>query len=114
VNMAYTAKDEKVYTNCTVGGPLRVYVKNGKMTHVEPLELGPDDAESWVIEARGRKFSPSRVAKLSEYALTERSRNTLPTESYTLLKEWILTLKETGIRKTGGNRGMSESVGMKL
>jgi len=72
--MSYIAKDVKIFTNNTVGGPLRVYVKNGKIIRVEPLELGPDDAESWVIEARGKKFSPSRTAKLSEYALTERSR----------------------------------------
>jgi len=102
--MAYITKDEKVYTNCTVGGPLRVYVKNGKMTHVEPLELGPDDAESWVIEARGRKFSPSRVAKLSEYALTERSRTYAPNRILYPLKR--VDFDPKGDRKPE-NRGKS-------
>jgi len=72
--MARSAKDEQVFTNCTVGGPLFVYVKDGKITRVEPLELSPDDAESWVIEARGRKFSPTRKANVAQYALAERSR----------------------------------------
>ena len=94
----------KVYTNCTVGGPLFVYVKDGKMTHVEPLELGPDDAESWVIEARGRKFSPSRVAKLSEYALTERSRTYAPNRVLYPLKR--VDFDPKGDRKTE-NRGKS-------
>jgi len=42
------------YTNCTKGGPVFVYVKDGKIVHVEPLELSPEDPESWAIEARGR------------------------------------------------------------
>jgi anaerobic selenocysteine-containing dehydrogenase len=72
--MAHSATEEQVFTNCTVGGPLFVYVKDGKITRVEPLELSPDDAESWVIEARGRKFSPTRKANVAQYALAERSR----------------------------------------
>ncbi|RLI35924.1 pyrogallol hydroxytransferase large subunit [Candidatus Bathyarchaeota archaeon] len=72
--MAYSTKDEQVFTNCTVGGPAYVYVKNGRITRLEPLELGPADAESWVIEARGKRFSPPRRALVSPYTLAERSR----------------------------------------
>ena len=72
--MARATKDEQVFTNCTTGGPVFAYVKNGKITRLEPLQLGPDDAKSWVIEARGKKFSPPRIARLSSYTLAERSR----------------------------------------
>jgi anaerobic selenocysteine-containing dehydrogenase len=48
---------EQILTNCTTGGPVNVYVKEGKITRIEPLELSKDDA-TWAIEARGRKFSP--------------------------------------------------------
>jgi len=65
---------EQVFTNCTTGGPVFVYVRNGKITRIEPLQLSPDDAESWVIEARGRKFSPPRKAMVSMFTLAERSR----------------------------------------
>jgi trimethylamine-N-oxide reductase (cytochrome c) len=42
------------YTNSTKGGPVFVYVKDGKIVRVEPLKLSPEDPESWAIEARGR------------------------------------------------------------
>ncbi|MEM2915190.1 MAG: hypothetical protein QXH91_07315, partial [Candidatus Bathyarchaeia archaeon] len=61
------------YTNCTKGGPVFVYVKDGRITRVEPINLGPDDAESWAIEARGRIFTPPRRALLASYTFTERA-----------------------------------------
>jgi molybdopterin guanine dinucleotide-containing S/N-oxide reductase-like protein len=66
-------KGEQVFTNCCTGGPVNVYVKDGKITRIEPLELSKDDA-TWVIEARGKKFSPENIARVSSYALAERSR----------------------------------------
>ena len=44
---------EQVFTNCTVGGPVRVHVEDGKITRVRPLILGEGDAKPWTIEARG-------------------------------------------------------------
>ena len=67
-------KGEQVFTNNTTGGPVYAYVKDGKIARIEPLELSDDDAASWVIEAREKKFSPSRIARVSPYALAERSR----------------------------------------
>ncbi|MEM0049673.1 MAG: hypothetical protein QXW39_03960, partial [Candidatus Bathyarchaeia archaeon] len=60
--------EEKRYTNCTKGGPVFVYVKDGRIVRVEPLELSPDDAESWTIEARGKIFSPPRKALISSWS----------------------------------------------
>jgi len=64
----------RLFTNCTVGGPVFVHVKDGKIIRVEPLRLSSEDAESWVIEARGRRFTPPRKALVSAYTLAERSR----------------------------------------
>jgi len=72
--MVISKKDEQVFTSCTGGGPLYVYVRDGRITRIEPLQLSDDDAASWVIEARGKKFSPPRIARVSSYALTERSK----------------------------------------
>jgi molybdopterin guanine dinucleotide-containing S/N-oxide reductase-like protein len=71
--MPTSKKGEQVFTNCCTGGPVNVYVKDGKITHIEPLELSKDDA-TWVIEAHGKKFSPENRARVSSYALAERSR----------------------------------------
>jgi len=72
--MSDSKNDEQVFTSCTVGGPVFVYVRDGRITRVEPVQFGPDDAESWVIEARGKKFSPPRKALLYPFILAERSR----------------------------------------
>jgi molybdopterin guanine dinucleotide-containing S/N-oxide reductase-like protein len=64
---------EQVFTNCTSGGPINVYVKNGKMVRVEPLEVLKGEGD-WVIHARGRKYSPGQTANISPYTVAERSR----------------------------------------
>ena len=71
--MLNSKNKEQVFTNCTTGGPVNVYVKAGKITRIEPMELSKDDA-TWVIEARGKKFSPENRARVAPYALAERSR----------------------------------------
>ncbi len=65
--------NEQIFTNCTSGGPVNVHVKDGKIIRMEPLELEKAEG-SWVIEARGRKFSPPSIARISPYTLAERSR----------------------------------------
>ncbi|OGO22150.1 MAG: pyrogallol hydroxytransferase large subunit [Chloroflexi bacterium RBG_16_50_9] len=67
-------QSEQIFTNCTTGGPVQVYVKNGRITRIEPLQFSDDDAASWVIPARGRRFTPPRKAAVSPYTLSERSR----------------------------------------
>jgi hypothetical protein len=41
------------YTSCTNGGPVFVYVKDGKILRVTPLEMDRSDPAGWEIEARG-------------------------------------------------------------
>ncbi len=65
---------DQVFINCGQGGPLKVYVRNGKIVRVRPLTLEADDAASWQIDARGSTFKPPRKVALPAYSLTERIR----------------------------------------
>ena len=42
------------YVSNTNGGPLFVYVKDGRILRITPIEFDDDDAPSWSIEARGQ------------------------------------------------------------
>ena len=48
------------YCNMTNGGPVFVYVKDGKIIRMTPIDLAADDPPPWTIEARGLKFTPPR------------------------------------------------------
>ncbi|MBW7901296.1 MAG: molybdopterin-dependent oxidoreductase [Rhodocyclaceae bacterium] len=61
------------YTTNTNGGPLFVYVKDGKIVRMTPIELDDADAASWTVEARGRRFSPRRKSTLSPHAVALKS-----------------------------------------
>jgi len=65
---------EQVFVNCTNGGPVHVFVREGKITRVRPLVFDEKDAASWTLEVNGRKFSPPRKACLAAFTLTERTR----------------------------------------
>ncbi len=65
-------KIEKL-TNGTTGGPVFVYVQDGRIIRITPMELDDSDAPSWVIDARGREFSPPRKTTLSPYSFAWRS-----------------------------------------
>ncbi len=67
------AKSEQVFTNCTTGGPVNVYVRDGKIVRVEPLQVKSGEGD-WVIHARGRAFSPGHISRISPYTVAERSR----------------------------------------
>jgi anaerobic selenocysteine-containing dehydrogenase len=56
-HMSYTTKDEKRFVNCTLSGPVSVYVRDGKIVRIMPLEYNEDDAAAWSIEARGHTFT---------------------------------------------------------
>jgi trimethylamine-N-oxide reductase (cytochrome c) len=61
------------YTNNSNGGPVFVYVKNGKIIRITPIEFDDDDAPTWTIEARGKKFTPPRKTTLAPYTLASKS-----------------------------------------
>lgn len=61
------------FTTCTNGGPLFVYVKDGRIQRITPLELDAKDAPSWELHARGRTFRPHRRALVAPHALALKS-----------------------------------------
>jgi molybdopterin guanine dinucleotide-containing S/N-oxide reductase-like protein len=68
-----TGHGVKRYVSGTNGGPVFVYVKDGKIIRITPIDLEKDDAETWTIEARGKKFSPPRKTTLSPYSFSWKS-----------------------------------------
>ncbi|MCP5001729.1 MAG: molybdopterin-dependent oxidoreductase [Hyphomicrobiales bacterium] len=65
--------DEVRYVNQTNGGPVFVYVKNGRIIRITPIEFDDDDADPWTIEARGRQFTPPRRTTLAPHGLASKS-----------------------------------------
>ena len=55
-------------TNSSTGGPVFVYVKDGRIVRMTPMDLDDAvDAPSWKIEARGKTFAPPRKTTYSVY-----------------------------------------------
>jgi hypothetical protein len=61
------------YTSNTNGGPVFVYVKDGKILRITPIEFDDKDAQPWTIKARGRTFTPPRRTTISPYTLVFKS-----------------------------------------
>ena len=57
------------YVNNTNGGPVFVYVKNGRILRITPIEFDDQDARPWTIKARGRQFTPPRKGTVNPYVL---------------------------------------------
>ena len=72
-------------TNGTTGGPVWVYVQDGKILRMTPMTLDDDDAASWSIEARGRSFRPPRKTTLAPHAVAQRSLVYSPARIFTPL-----------------------------
>ena len=53
----YTTKGEQRFVNCTLSGPVHIYVKEGEIVRVTPLFYSNDDGEPWTLKARGRTFT---------------------------------------------------------
>jgi len=61
------------YVTNTNGGPLFVYVKDGKIVRMTPIEFGDGDAAPWTIEARGKRFTPPRQTTAAPHTLCSKS-----------------------------------------
>lgn len=61
------------YTNGTNGGPLFVYVKDGKIIRTTPIDFEDGDSGEWSITARGKTFSPPRKMTLAAHAQCQKS-----------------------------------------
>ncbi|MFK5951589.1 MAG: hypothetical protein QM498_00915 [Desulfobacterium sp.] len=65
---------EKIFTNCTVGGPVHVHVEDNRITRISPLQLEDSDPKDWTINARGESFTPLRKVTLGQVVMTEKGR----------------------------------------
>jgi molybdopterin guanine dinucleotide-containing S/N-oxide reductase-like protein len=67
---------EKVYTNLTTGGPISVYVKDGRITRIRPLQVPEEDwPKPWtIVDKNGKKYSPPKAMRLAQNVLAERNR----------------------------------------
>jgi molybdopterin guanine dinucleotide-containing S/N-oxide reductase-like protein len=61
------------YTSNTNGGPVFVYVKNGKIVRITPMTFGDSDPDPWTIRARGRVFAPPKKTTVSPHTLSWKS-----------------------------------------
>jgi molybdopterin guanine dinucleotide-containing S/N-oxide reductase-like protein len=61
------------FTSNTNGGPVFVYVREGKIVRITPLEFDDRDAGPWSIEARGKRFTPPRKTTVNPYTLAWKS-----------------------------------------
>jgi molybdopterin guanine dinucleotide-containing S/N-oxide reductase-like protein len=61
------------YCNMTNGGPVFVYVKNGKILRMTPIDLKDEDGASWTIEAKGQKLTPPRKTTLAPHGQNAKS-----------------------------------------
>ena len=55
--------------NNTNGGPVFVYVKNGRIIRITPITFDDQDAQPWTIHARGKSFTPPRKGTVNPYVL---------------------------------------------
>jgi trimethylamine-N-oxide reductase (cytochrome c) len=60
-------------TSNTNGGPVFVYVKEGRIVRITPITFDAQDAPSWTIAARGRRFTPPRRGTVNPYTLALKS-----------------------------------------
>jgi trimethylamine-N-oxide reductase (cytochrome c) len=64
---------EMRYVNGTNGGPVFVYVRDGKIVRITPMDFDEKDAEPWSIEAHGKTFTPPKRTTATAYALAWKS-----------------------------------------
>jgi molybdopterin guanine dinucleotide-containing S/N-oxide reductase-like protein len=61
------------YCNMANGGPLAVYVKNGKIVRMTPISFDERDPQPWSIEAKGKTFTPPRKTSLAPHGQNVKS-----------------------------------------
>jgi len=61
------------YCNMTNGGPVFIYVKDGKIVRMTPIDFDDTDPQPWTIRARGLKFSPPRKTTLAPHGQNAKS-----------------------------------------
>ena len=67
---------EKMFVNLTNGGPVSVYVVDGKVTRIRPLQIPEKDfPKAWEITGSdGKKYSPPKAFRVAPPVHAERNR----------------------------------------
>jgi len=81
-----SSNGETRYTSMTNGGPCFVYVKDGKIVRITPIDFDASDAQPWTIEARGQKFTPPRKTTIAVHGLASKSTVYSPDRMLTPMK----------------------------
>ena len=95
------ANGETKYTSMTNGGPIFVYVKDGKIIRTTPITFDDSDPGTWTIEARGRKFTPPRQTSLAPHGANWKScvyspdRIPYPLETGRFRSRWRAQLRKS-------------------
>ena len=92
------------FCTMTNGGPLFVYVKDGKILRTTPITFGDDDAPSYSIKARGKTFTPPRKTSLSPHGMNWKAMVYAPNRLLTPMKR--VDFDPNGERNVQ-NRGVS-------
>ena len=61
------------YCNMANGGPLFVYVKDGKIVRTTSIDFDETDPQPWTIEAKGVKLTPPRRTTLAPHGQNSKS-----------------------------------------
>ncbi len=64
---------ETRYCNMANGGPLFVYVRDGKIVRMTPIVFDGDDPQPWSIRAKGKTFTPPRKTTLAPHGQNVKS-----------------------------------------
>jgi trimethylamine-N-oxide reductase (cytochrome c) len=68
---------EQVFTSLNTGGPVSVYVEDGRITRIRPIQIPEEDfPKPWVVQDKnGKKYSPPKAIRVSPTAMAERNRH---------------------------------------
>src|SRR5882724_2141863 len=61
------------YCNMTNGGPVFVYVKDGKIVRMTPIDFDDEDPKAWTVAARGMHFTPPSKTTLAPHGQNAKS-----------------------------------------
>jgi len=61
------------YCNMANGGPMSVYVKDGKIIRMTPIIFDEHDPQPWSIKAKGKVFTPPRQTSLAPHGQNVKS-----------------------------------------
>jgi trimethylamine-N-oxide reductase (cytochrome c) len=66
---------EQVFTNLTNGGPISVYVEDGVIKSIRPMQIPEENYPNpWVIQADGKSYSPPKAMRCAPSIHAERDR----------------------------------------